>query len=252
MSVERNRQEWEELASLDPLWAVLTYPKYRYGKWQLDAFFATGRDEVAHVMKAASRHDLPQRRNVALDFGCGVGRLTRALAEEFDHVYGVDISQSMIEHAKVLNADIPNCTFVVNPFGDLALFENESFGFVYSSLVLQHLPTRRQIFQYVSEFLRVTRAGGLVVFQLLSRIPLLERMQLRRRLYSGLRAVGMPSTFLYRRLGLAPIRAQYVDSAQMVAYIEAVGGHCEEVDSVRVGTGGRCSSTYFVKKAIGA
>jgi len=36
----------------------------------------------------------------ALDFGCGLGRLTQPLAERFDEAVGVDIAASMIEGAR--------------------------------------------------------------------------------------------------------------------------------------------------------
>ena len=42
----------------------------------------------------------PAARRSALDFGCGIGRLSQALAEHFDQVYGVDISPKMIELAR--------------------------------------------------------------------------------------------------------------------------------------------------------
>ena len=42
MSLERHRQDWEHLAETDPLWAVLTHPGRKGGRWDVDEFFATG------------------------------------------------------------------------------------------------------------------------------------------------------------------------------------------------------------------
>ena len=53
------------------------------------------------IMLAA--RGLPRARALALDFGCGAGRLSRALAAHFEHVVGVDVSASMIETARALN-----------------------------------------------------------------------------------------------------------------------------------------------------
>ena len=47
------------------------------------------------------------RRDRALDFGCGVGRLTRALGTRFESALGVDISAGMIEQARRLNEAFP-------------------------------------------------------------------------------------------------------------------------------------------------
>ncbi len=39
----------------------------------------------------------------ALDFGCGVGRLTQALADYFNEVAGVDVSPTMVNKALEYN-----------------------------------------------------------------------------------------------------------------------------------------------------
>ena len=50
MSFERHRQDWEHLAEIDPLWAVLTVPGRKGGRWDVDEFFATGEAEIGHVI----------------------------------------------------------------------------------------------------------------------------------------------------------------------------------------------------------
>ena len=49
------RREWEELAELDPLWAVLSEPDRKGGRWDLDAFLATGEVEVERDARARRR-----------------------------------------------------------------------------------------------------------------------------------------------------------------------------------------------------
>ena len=99
----------------------------------------------------------------ALDFGCGVGRLTRALAAHFDRVTGVDISPAMIEHAR--EHPSPGLEYVVNEAADLRRFADAQFDFVYSSITLQHMPPRFAR-NYIAEFLRVLKPGGILLFQL--------------------------------------------------------------------------------------
>ena len=108
------------------------------------------------------------RRERALDFGCGVGRLSRPLAERFRECVALDISEGMVKLARELNEDRPNCRFLVNAAPDLGRLETESFDLVYSSLVLQHMPSVEVVEAYVSEFLRILRPEGLAVFQALS------------------------------------------------------------------------------------
>ena len=92
-ALERHRRDWEQLAEVDPLWAILAAPDARGGRWKLDEFFATGEAEIAQVLEVASGLGYPERYEQALDFGCGVGRLTNALARRFGEVIGIDISQ---------------------------------------------------------------------------------------------------------------------------------------------------------------
>jgi ubiquinone/menaquinone biosynthesis C-methylase UbiE len=90
----------------------------------------------------------------ALDFGCGVGRLTRALAAHFERVIGIDVAASMIRQARQLNADVRGCEFVLNERADLSIVESGSVDFVYSSIVLEHIE-RPYVERYLGEFVRV-------------------------------------------------------------------------------------------------
>jgi ubiquinone/menaquinone biosynthesis C-methylase UbiE len=225
--LSRHKQEWEELASVDPLWAILTGAERRGGGWELAEFFATGEAEITEVLKISDDLGEPVRRRRALDFGCGVGRLSRSLAERFGECVGLDISEGMVKLARELNEDRPNCHFVVNAAPDLEQFESGSFDFVYSSLVLQHMPSAEMVEAYVGEFLRVLRPGGLAVFQTLSHIPFALRLQPRRRVYAFLRTLGFSEQLLMMKMKLTPARGLAVPEAQMRAMIERHGGNIE-------------------------
>src|SRR5205823_6889968 len=71
------KRNWEEFAAQDPFWAVLAQPDRKYGRWEREDFYRTGEAQIAEVMDHAAQFDRPQRREAALDFGSGVGRLTR-------------------------------------------------------------------------------------------------------------------------------------------------------------------------------
>jgi SAM-dependent methyltransferase len=202
-NVQHLSREWDELARGDPLWEVLSDPERSDGRWQLDDFFASGAAEVDRVLERARELGRPEQLGRALDFGCGVGRLTRALAGHFSECVGVDVSEQMVEHARELNADRPNCEFVVNVAPDLRRFADETFDLVYTSKVLQHMPSRELACAYVAEFLRLLRPGGIAVFQLWTHIPWRNRIQARRRLYHALRRLRVPDARL-NRLGLSP------------------------------------------------
>lgn len=163
------QRNWEGLAQSDPLWAICTDPSRRNGKWSRDEFFATGKDEMATVMThLASLQLRPDVKAPALDFGCGVGRLTRAMADYFAECWGIDISPTMVRLAAEFNHDVPQCRFALNESGDLRKFQDGQFGFVYSSIVLQHIRAQYSK-RYLSELVRVLKPGGILMVQVLDR-----------------------------------------------------------------------------------
>jgi SAM-dependent methyltransferase len=243
----RQRREWDDLATVDPYWAVLTDPQNKHGGWDRTSFFATGEAEVQAMLEEAARLGLPAAHGDALDFGCGPGRLTRALARRFDHVVGVDISETLIDEARRLNSDVPGCEFRLSAADDLAIFGAGSFDLVYSSIVLQHQPNHRVIRGYLDEFVRIVREGGLIVFQLPTRIPLRNRLQPRRRAYRLLRRLGVPAELLYQRLGLDPMRMTSMSAAGVTAAVERSGARVLEARPDELG-GAFPSVTYFVTK----
>jgi SAM-dependent methyltransferase len=223
------KRNWEDFAAQDPFWAVLSQPDRKYGKWDRDAFYDTGEAQIAEVMDHAARFERPSAFGDALDFGSGVGRLTRALAARFDRAVGVDISQTMVDNATRLNEDVPNVSFQVNDRSDLQLFDDASFDLVNTRIVLQHLPDRATILGYLGEFLRVLRPGGLLVFQLPSALPFVLRLQPRRNVYLTLRRLGLSPRFLYWRLGLHPNRMVAIPKPKVVAFLESEGARVLDV-----------------------
>ena len=161
--LRRVQKTWDALArGSDVLGIIYGYP--RKPNQSLESFFATGEREIGRTLRNARHRRLPRRREAALDFGCGVGRLTQAMARRFEHAIGVDISAAMIETARALNRHGDRCEYVLNEDASLAAFGDASFDFVYSNVVLQHMPPDLGRL-YVAEFARVLRPGGLLVFQ---------------------------------------------------------------------------------------
>jgi len=158
-------QQWESHGKTDPRWAVLSDNDKRGGLWDDASFYATGRAQIAEsldLVRAAGA--FPERHGRALDFGCGVGRLSTALAEHFDQVDGVDIAPSMIAEAVAGNRLPERVAYHVNVRDDLALFPADSFDLVHSFITLQHIPAPL-VRAYVRELVRVPAPGGTIVFQ---------------------------------------------------------------------------------------
>ena len=109
---------------------ILTVPDKKGKKWQLDEFFESGVKEIDAVMHyiASLGRTIPRKRS--LDFGCGVGRLTQALARHFNQACGVDIAPSMLALARKYNRHGNKCTYYLNEAADLTLFADNSFDFI--------------------------------------------------------------------------------------------------------------------------
>ena len=168
MKLRSQQKQWNQLARHDPFWAILARPGKRNRRWDPEEFFATGRAEIEAVMRGIEGLGYPAVRGRALDFGCGIGRNTQALVNWFDHVTGVDISPAMLDLAQEHNRARQRCDYILNADDDLRVFPDASFDFIYSRLVLQHLPARHAR-RYIREFLRILRPAGLLLFQLPSR-----------------------------------------------------------------------------------
>ena len=162
MNLNELQRNWDALGRADPLWAIKFDPAKKGNRWELEEFLRTGEQEVAELLAWLDGLGVAPRRERALDFGCGVGRLTQALGDRFDRVDGVDIAPSMIELARRLNRHGERCRYHLNAADDLALFGDGSFDLVCSLLVLQHVQASYAR-AYLREFLRVLHPGGVLV-----------------------------------------------------------------------------------------
>ncbi|MGI8847289.1 MAG: class I SAM-dependent methyltransferase [Candidatus Dormibacteria bacterium] len=162
--IEELQSTWDAHGRNDPLWAILAEPGKRGGRWDIGEFFATGRADITELM--ARFHELgvePSGR--ALDFGCGVGRLTEALADHYERVDGVDVSEAMVRGAREHTTHPGAAHYHANVAGNLRLFGDGVFDLVHSRIVLQHVG-RELARAYLQESVRVLRPGGILHFQL--------------------------------------------------------------------------------------
>ncbi|MCC2102372.1 MAG: class I SAM-dependent methyltransferase [Hyphomicrobiales bacterium] len=137
--------DWRKWGEIDPYFGVVSFEEFKAERiaGNRERFFATGRREVDTAMREIFAHygEVAHRR--ALDFGSGVGRLALPLAERYDAVVGVDISEAMIAEARenCRDAGVANAEFVLSDDGLTRL--DGSFDLVHSYIVLQHIPVER-------------------------------------------------------------------------------------------------------------
>lgn len=153
---------WEKFGRDEPYFGVLADEKFTLEKIRQnrDEFFASGNDAVEQFLGRCEGHFGKLRRERALDHGCGVGRLTFALARQFANVVALDVSPSMLAEAKANAAEfgLSNADFRLSD--DLLSNAAGKYDFVNSYMVLQHVPVRRGL-RIVSRLLdRLDEGGG--------------------------------------------------------------------------------------------
>ncbi|HXW77845.1 MAG TPA: class I SAM-dependent methyltransferase, partial [Acidimicrobiales bacterium] len=160
-------RDWEFWARADPYYAVLAEPDKVGGGWQgkHDEFFASGAREVQALLGEARQLGFPRGWAAALDFGCGLGRVTQALSPHFGHVVGVDISAAMVRQAKELHKDLGNVEFAhIRRVSDLS--GRPPFDLIWCVLVLQHLEGRREVAHELAGLFGLLAPGGLLVVEI--------------------------------------------------------------------------------------
>jgi SAM-dependent methyltransferase len=230
----RLQRNWDRLGRTDPLWAVLSWADKKGNRWDERQFFETGERLVSGVFGRLDELECAPARGRALDFGCGVGRLTRALAKRFDETVGVDIAPSMVEMAARLNGET-GATFVLNPRPDLSLLADASYDFALSFVTLQHIP-KASALRYVSEIVRVLRPGGIGVIQAPSSVA---------RSPAGLMTAVVPAVI---RASIRSMEMHAIPREEMIAAIASRGGSVITIDQ-DVAAGPRwLSLRYYLRK----
>ena len=155
---DRMRADWNERARLDAHFFVAFG-----GRDQTEEeFLATAGDVLRSVESQLKR--LPAKANRrawrALEIGCGPGRLMKPLSRHFGEIHGVDVADEMIHLGRKRLSDISHAHFHVTDGGTLPQFADESFEFIYSYAVFQHIPTRELVLSYMREIRRLLKPGG--------------------------------------------------------------------------------------------
>jgi ubiquinone/menaquinone biosynthesis C-methylase UbiE len=233
---ESMRQDWDERARKDAFHYIASWRK----DWNPESFFQSGEEDFQRLVAPVfdrCRWE-PQGRTM-LELGCGAGRMTRTFSRKFSRVYAFDISAEMLRHARALYPDASNVDWTLGNGADLSDLSNESVDFVFSYIVLHHMPDRALALGYIREMLRLLKAGGLFLFQFSTlRTP---TMNWKGRM--AWRIVDIPNSLGLRGLGRGitsalglPIelagkswRGTTLDVAAVRDTVIAAGGSVEEV-----------------------
>lgn len=161
-TLETMREDWNRRAREDAHYYVA------FGRHNQDdeEFFSTAYEIVYGLefeLKRMPAGNARARR--ALEIGCGPGRLIKPMSRNFGEIHGVDVSDEMLERARRNLAGVRHAHVHRSEGADLGQFADESFDFVYSYAVFQHIPSQEVVRSYWREARRVLKTGGLFWFQ---------------------------------------------------------------------------------------
>lgn len=131
----------------------------------ISQFWATGHVQAHKLLQPLEGFGLTGLDSkTAVEFGCGIGRLSLGLASKFKQLHSYDVSDSQITLAKKASVDaaVHNCQFHLssgNPFAAL-----EPTDFFYSINTFQYYPPPI-IHQFIRNALRSLKPDGLALFQ---------------------------------------------------------------------------------------
>ena len=128
--LKKMRRDWDQRARENARHYIVNSRK----DWTDEEFRASGDETIALYvltdMVNICQGKRPEEMRV-LDFGCGAGRVTRALARVFGEVHGVDISAEMVKLAVESLADVSNAHFHQINGRDLESLGDLSFDFAF-------------------------------------------------------------------------------------------------------------------------
>ncbi|MFA7280410.1 MAG: methyltransferase domain-containing protein [Sterolibacterium sp.] len=160
--------QWHHLGGTEPHWSVLTKDSYFQENFQMnrEPFYASGETELKMFDATLARAQVSaQSWTRCLELGCGVGRVTAALATRFEEVIAVDISAAHLSVAEEhLRSEGVNNVRLQHLDSIDAIAGLGEFDVLYSRIVLQHNPPP-VVARLLGDLLVQLRPGGIAFFQ---------------------------------------------------------------------------------------
>ena len=162
--IDKMRRDWDRRARENHRHYILDSRT----DWSDEDFFQSGEGTVAYYV-LTDMGNVCQGRKPAdmkvLDFGCGAGRVTRALARVFGEVHGVDISSEMVRIARDTLQGVSNVKIHLSNGKDLAVLGDELFDFAFAFSVFHHIPSKAAIADCIAEVGKHLHPGDLFKFE---------------------------------------------------------------------------------------
>ena len=165
------RNTWEDKARENPFFAVQTTdemldaPAEDFSEHHIEQLFERGRrlyrEQISTFLAARPE---PREETFIVEYGCGVGRILRAIVDAGYRCAGIDISPTMVRHCLQLVPEVDGA-YVIDEAGRSALADGVA-SLVFSFAVVQHISKLSNYERAVVEMCRVLRPGGTLAVHL--------------------------------------------------------------------------------------
>lgn len=137
---EKTKREWKKLGEEEPFFSVITHDELKsesITEKTIAQFYESGKAQTREILNCLKRHEMGDSRKLSiLELGCGCGRITQSLVENFEHVVAVDISEGNLKIAKEnVVSDKVDFELITEVEDYLKL---PKVNVIYSYIVLQH------------------------------------------------------------------------------------------------------------------
>lgn len=158
------KKQWDSIADENAFYGVLSRDEYEDPhEIDINKFWETGRNDVDKIVAITELENTEFL--TVLEIGCGLGRMTHHFAETFGKVYALDVSSEMLSKAENYWKHFPNIEWILGNGHDSHSMDDESVDCVLSFWVLQHIPDRSAVINYIRESQRVMKKGGTAFLQ---------------------------------------------------------------------------------------
>ena len=230
----KSNQEWKQWGKVDPLFAVASWKDKGKGgatPWTDAEFYALGRSDWEDFFAQWKTYKC--NTGHCIEIGCGAGRLTKHLAEVFEAVTALDVSEDQIAYAQS-RIGRQNITYRVT---DGVHFASEvpPATAVFSAHVFQHFDSLSDAERVFHEIFRALSPGGTIMIHLLMySLPQSPVTPLLRGVIALAKQIGTLRANVNRKRGKLIMRGLAYERLWLVDCLAAIGFQRVEFRTFRV------------------
>jgi len=164
-----DRTSWEEKAKENPLFAVMTTANYArsdpqtFSAEELEFFFDKGRRVWRNIIKPrVSLAKTGAADPFIVEYGCGMGRILKAIVEDGGRAGGIDISPTMLDHCRRLVPKVADRVYLLDGGGRSAM-PSACGDVVFSFAVMKHIASLKAYDAALDEIMRVMKPGAALI-----------------------------------------------------------------------------------------